>query len=84
MITIGILLSYIVGVAFTPIEGWRWMFTVAVIPALILGIGMFFLPERPRLLVKNDKLAKARAVLIRSRVEAEVETEMEELERIER
>ena len=87
MITIGILLSYIVGVAFTPIEGWRWMFAVAIIPALILGIGMFFLPESPRWLVKNGKLAKARSVLIRSRVEAEVETEMqqmEELERIER
>jgi sugar porter (SP) family MFS transporter len=87
MITIGILLSYIVGVAFTPIEGWRWMFAVAVIPAMILGIGMFLLPESPRWLVKNGKLDKARAVLSRSRVEAEVETEMqqmEELERIER
>ena len=87
MITIGILLSYIVGVAFTPIEGWRWMFAVAVIPALILGIGMFFLPESPRWLVKNGRLAMARAVLSRSRVESEVETEMrqmEELERLER
>jgi MFS family permease len=45
MITIGILLSYIVGVAFTPIEGWRYMFAAAVIPAAILGIGMFTLPE---------------------------------------
>src|SRR3712207_166406 len=45
MITIGILLSYIVGVPFTPIEGWRYMFGVALIPALILGIGMFTLPE---------------------------------------
>src|SRR5215212_8954932 len=35
MITIGILLSYIVGVIFTPIEGWRYMFGVALIPALI-------------------------------------------------
>ena len=87
MITIGILLSYIVGVLFTPIEGWRWMFGVAVIPAVILGIGMFFLPESPRWLVKNGKLAKARIVLARSRVESEVETEMrqmEELERLER
>jgi len=87
MITIGILLSYIVGVLFTPIEGWRWMFGVAVIPALVLGIGMFFLPESPRWLVKNGKLDKARLVLARSRVESEVETEMrqmEELERLER
>src|SRR3712207_63957 len=36
MITIGILVSYLVGVAFTPIEGWRWMFGVALIPAVVL------------------------------------------------
>lgn len=84
MITIGILLSYIVGVAFTPIEGWRWMFAVAVIPALILGIGMFTLPESPRWLVKNGKLDKARSVLLLSRVEADVETEMQQMEEIER
>jgi sugar porter (SP) family MFS transporter len=84
MITIGILLSYIVGVAFTPIEGWRYMFAVAVIPALILGIGMFTLPESPRWLVKNGKLDKARSVLLLSRVEADVETEMQQMEEIER
>jgi SP family galactose:H+ symporter-like MFS transporter len=84
MITIGILLSYIVGVAFTPIEGWRWMFAVAVVPAFILGIGMFTLPESPRWLVKNGKLDKARSVLLLSRVEADVETEMHQMEEIER
>ena len=84
MITIGILLSYIVGVAFTPIEGWRYMFAAAVIPAAILGIGMFTLPESPRWLVKNGKLDKARSVLLLSRVEADVETEMQQMEEIER
>ena len=84
MITIGILLSYIVGVLFTPIEGWRWMFAVAVIPAVILGVGMFFLPESPRWLVKNGKLTKARLVLARSRVESEVETEMQQMQELER
>ena len=84
MITIGILLSYIVGVLFTPIEGWRWMFGVAVIPAVILGVGMFFLPESPRWLVKNGKLTKARLVLARSRVESEVATEMQQMEELER
>jgi sugar porter (SP) family MFS transporter len=84
MITIGILVSYLVGVAFTPIEGWRYMFAVAVVPALILGIGMFTLPESPRWLVKNGKLDKARSVLLLSRVEAGVETEMQQMEEIER
>jgi sugar porter (SP) family MFS transporter len=82
MITIGILLSYIVGVIFTPIEGWRYMFGVALIPALILGIGMFMLPESPRWLFEHGQIAKARTVLSRSRSPEEVDREFQEMEEI--
>jgi sugar porter (SP) family MFS transporter len=82
MITIGILLSYIVGVIFTPIEGWRYMFGVALIPALILGIGMFMLPESPRWLFEHGQVAKARTVLSRSRSPEEVDQEFREMEEI--
>ena len=82
MITIGILLSYIVGVIFTPIEGWRWMFGVALLPALILGIGMFTLPESPRWLFEHGQLEKARAVLGRSRSPEEIDQELQEMEEI--
>ncbi len=84
MITIGILVSYIVGVIFTPIEGWRWMFGVALIPALILGIGMFRLPESPRWLFEHEQMEKARAVLGRSRSPEEVDRELQEMEEIKR
>jgi sugar porter (SP) family MFS transporter len=84
MITIGILVSYIVGVIFTPIEGWRYMFGVALIPALILGIGMFGLPESPRWLFNVGQVEKARAVLSRSRSQEEVELEFREMEEIKR
>src|ERR671921_207107 len=86
MITIGILVSYLVGVAFTPIEGWRWMFAVAIIPALVLGVGMFFLPETPRWLYENGFAERARAVLRRTLAgdDAEVEREIEEIEKIRR
>ena len=84
MITIGILVSYIVGVIFTPIEGWRYMFGVALIPALILGIGMFGLPESPRWLFNVGQVEKARAVLGRSRSQEEVELEFQEMEEIKR
>ena len=84
MITIGILLSYIAGVALTPIEGWRWMFALALIPALILFIGMFFLPETPRWLYEHNQQDKARGVL--SRVlggdETEVDRQIQEIEEI--
>src|ERR671917_1147329 len=82
MITIGILVSYIVGVIFTPIEGWRYMFGVALIPALILGIGMFMLPESPRWLFEHGQVAKARTVLSRSRSPEEVDQEFREMEEI--
>lgn len=82
MITIGILLSYIVGVAFAPIEGWRWMFGVALVPALILGIGMFRLPESPRWLFEHGQLEKAREVLSLSRNPKEVESEFREMQQI--
>ena len=86
MITIGILVSYLVGVAFTPIEGWRWMFAVAIIPALVLGVGMFFLPETPRWLYESGFAERARAVLRRTLAgdEAEVEREIQEIEKIRR
>ena len=82
MITIGILLSYIVGVIFTPIEGWRYMFSVALIPALILFIGMFSLPESPRWLFEHGQRDKARSVLGRSRSPEEVDLELQEMEQI--
>lgn len=84
MITIGILLSYIVGVIFTPIEGWRYMFGVALVPALVLGVGMFMLPESPRWLFEHGHLDKARAVLGRSRSAEEVDLELREMDEIKR
>src|ERR671917_1737307 len=84
MITIGILLSYIIGVIFAPIEGWRYMFGVALIPALILGIGMFMLPESPRWLFEHGRIDKARAVLGRSRSPEEIDQELREMGEIKR
>jgi SP family galactose:H+ symporter-like MFS transporter len=86
MITIGILVSYLVGVAFTPIEGWRYMFAVAVIPAVVLGVGMLFLPETPRWLYEHGYAERARGVLRRTLAgdEAEVEREIQEIEEIRR
>ena len=82
MITIGILLSYIVGVIFAPIEGWRWMFAVALIPALILFIGMFRLPESPRWLYNKGQVDRARQVLSRSVGPEEIDRELQEMEAI--
>src|SRR6056297_1787267 len=63
-ITVGIFVSYLVDLGFaTHDEGWRWMFLVGLVPSLILGIGMFFLPDSPRWLMTHKGEAPARKVL---------------------
>jgi len=63
-ITIGILCSYLINYAFSGIDGsWRWMFGIGLLPALLLSIGMIFLPESPRWLVKRNLIDKARNTL---------------------
>jgi sugar porter (SP) family MFS transporter len=43
--------------------GWRWMFGVEAIPALLFFGLMFFVPESARWLVKNNQESKARKIL---------------------
>jgi sugar porter (SP) family MFS transporter len=86
MITVGILVAYLVGYAFSGVGGWRWMFGLAVVPAAMLAAGMSTLPETPRWLMIRDRLDEARTVLRRLRggtnVEAAVDQEMEEIRRV--
>jgi len=79
-ITVGILLAYVVDYAFAKIEGWRWMFGLAVVPAAIFALGMIYLPESPRWLAMKGHRDKAREVLVRIRGTSDVEAEMDEVE----
>jgi sugar porter (SP) family MFS transporter len=70
LITIGIMVSYLSDSAFAVPDGdpaynicWRPMFYVGVIPALIMFIGMVFLPETPRWLISKGHEDKCRDVL---------------------
>jgi SP family galactose:H+ symporter-like MFS transporter len=62
-LTFGIVLAYFVDLAFTPSGNWRAMFAVVLIPAVILFIAMFFLPETPRWLMANNREREAFRVL---------------------
>lgn len=63
-ITVGIFASYLVDLGFANVpEGWRWMFLVGVIPALILGVEMLFVPQTPRWLMTYKGEENARKVL---------------------
>ncbi len=70
LITIGIMVSYLSDSIFTVpdnhpayTECWRPMFYVGAIPALIMFIGMIFLPETPRWLISKGREEECRKVL---------------------
>lgn len=75
-ISSGILLAYLVDLAFAHSQSWRWMFGLAAVPALALLGGLFFQPESPRWLVKQGREDEARAVLSRNRRPQEVDEEI--------
>ena len=79
-ITVGILLAYLIGYVLAPTGGWRWMFGLAVIPSAIFCLGMIFLPESPRWLVKQGETGRARGILQKIRGTREFETELAEIE----
>ncbi len=79
-ITLGILLSYVADFLLADGGHWRWMFGIAVFPAIGLGLGMIFLPETPRWLVDHGRRDQARKVFERIRGNP-IEIE-EELQRI--
>lgn len=81
-ITIGIFCSYVINYAFTNMDGsWRWMFGIGLIPALLLSIGMFFLPESPRWLVKKNLLEKAKQTLRRLRNTENIQEELMDIQK---
>jgi SP family galactose:H+ symporter-like MFS transporter len=79
-ITVGILAAYLVDYAFSDSQDWRWMLGLAVLPGLILGIGMLIMPETPRWLARRGRHAEARKVLEKIRGKADIAAELEEIE----
>lgn len=51
------------GILWFGLEAWRWMFLVAVVPALVYGAMVLGVPESPRHLVAKSRLAEAKDVL---------------------
>jgi len=60
---------------------WRWMLGIIAIPAVLMFLGMLFLPESPRWLVLKNRAAQARDVLRRlASSHDEAERELAEIE----
>lgn len=63
MIVSGILAAFIVNAILASSGNWRLMLGLAAVPALILLVGMVFMPETPRYLVHTGEEETAREVL---------------------
>ena len=82
-ITLGILVAYLVNAVFAPLGDWRWPLGLAFVPAFVLFVGMYLMPETPRWLVSKGREEEARRVLARTRTDEEIEGEIQEIHRVE-
>jgi sugar porter (SP) family MFS transporter len=63
MIVSGILVAFIVNALLASSADWRLMVGLAAVPSIVLLIGMAFMPETPRFLVREGEEDEARDVL---------------------
>ena len=82
MIVGGILIAYIVDWWLSGSGAWRGMLGAALLPALVLLVGMYFLPETPRWLVKNDREDEARSVLASTHGSDDIDTEVSSIREV--
>ncbi len=80
----GQFLGFIIGVAFTPMESWRWMLGLSVIPSILFALGLFFVWETPRWLVKSGREDEARKILDYDRTPEEARHELQEIHAVQR
>jgi MFS transporter, SP family, sugar:H+ symporter len=83
MIVTGILVAYIANSVLAQYEAWRWMVGLAVIPSVLLLLGMIFMPETPRWLVSQHREDEAQDVLRLNRDEETVQADLREIKRME-
>jgi sugar porter (SP) family MFS transporter len=62
-LTSGIALADLVGYWFAASQGWRWMFAFGLVPAVLFLFMVLTVPESPRWLFAQNRLAEAQSVL---------------------
>ncbi len=78
-VMVGILVAYLIDLAFSMMHQWRLMLAMGAVPGVILGIGSAVLPESPRWLMLQGCSDKACDALRRVRGEADIAGELESL-----
>ncbi|RZL77917.1 MAG: sugar porter family MFS transporter [Rhodococcus sp. (in: high G+C Gram-positive bacteria)] len=84
MIVVGQFAAFVINAVIFNIWGehenvWRFMLLVAVLPALVLFVGMLRMPESPRWLMSQDRHDEAFAVLLQVRSPERARAEIEEV-----
>ena len=83
MIAFGILVAYLSDYALSGMpNNWRWMFAVEAIPGAALALAMVFVPHTPRWLIEVDRTEEARSVMSRTRPEADVDAEVDDISKV--
>ncbi|MCF7790685.1 MAG: sugar porter family MFS transporter [Victivallales bacterium] len=62
-LTGGILLAYVIDMAFTKSGNWRGMFESLAVPGLLFAIGTFFLPESPTWCFTKNQIDRSKNIL---------------------
>mmetsp|Transcript_11182 Transcript_11182/g.16664 ORF Transcript_11182/g.16664 Transcript_11182/m.16664 type:complete len:472 (+) Transcript_11182:86-1501(+) len=64
MVAVGILFAFLIGYMFRDVEeGWRYMFAIGILLAILQAVLMFSMPESPKWLAFKEKTSEARKVL---------------------
>lgn len=79
MIACGILCAYLTNYALSSSGNWRVMFGVMLVPAVVLAVGVWVLPESPRWLLRAGREAEARELLGRQMDAAAVDVSVTEM-----
>lgn len=81
-ISTGVVVAYYVDYLFAGSGSWRWMFISAVVPAILLLVGLAYLPETPRWLASRGAFEDAAKILAKIEGPQEVDRDIEELRQI--
>ncbi|MDQ6919982.1 MAG: sugar porter family MFS transporter [Candidatus Dormibacteraeota bacterium] len=78
---VGIILAYLVDFALAASGNWRVMLGLAAIPAVLIAIVLFRLPDTARWYLMKGRREEARQTLARVEPEADLDRELDDIER---
>ncbi|KAL1925394.1 uncharacterized protein VTP21DRAFT_277 [Calcarisporiella thermophila] len=79
LLVVGILVSQSLGLGLSSVRGWRWLFAITVVPALLQLSLLPFCIRSPRWLISRNRIEEARIALQRVRGDTDIDDEFNEM-----